>query len=93
MIAALHSSRLDGTNYINQAVSDRGKRQRETMEGMLNREVNRMQSGQLCRVPGLKENHVHRDSWTRLNVKPAKNHAGNIFTHTEIVHVFVRVED
>ncbi len=41
----------------------------EVIEGLLDRELKR---GQMCRVPGLKENFVYRDSWTRLNVKPAK---------------------
>ena len=45
----------------------------EAMEGMLKRQIQRIQSGQLARVPGLKESFVHRDSWTRLNVKPAEN--------------------
>ena len=31
-----------------------------------------MKMNELVRVPGLKENYVFRDSWTRLNVKPAK---------------------
>ena len=35
------------------------------------REMQR-QSGSLKRVPGLKELYVHRDIWTRLNVKTAK---------------------
>jgi len=39
---------------------------------MLAREIERKKSDQLPRVPGLKENFVYRDAWTRLNVKPAK---------------------
>ncbi len=39
---------------------------------MLKREVERMRTNNLVRVPGLRENHVYRDPWTRLNVKPAK---------------------
>ena len=31
-----------------------------------------MKMNELVRVPGLKENYVFRDCWTRLNVKPAK---------------------
>ena len=73
MISALHHSRVDGTksNCFRQ-----GKKAAvfgwEAIEGMLRREIQRIQSGQLARVPGLKESFVHRDSWTRLNVKPAK---------------------
>ena len=73
MIAALHNSRIDATkpNRFRQ-----GKEATafgwEAIQGLLKREIQRIQSGQLARVPGLKESFVHRDSWTRLNVKPAK---------------------
>ena len=43
----------------------------ESIEAMLAREVLRMTQNRLPRVPGLKENHVYRDPWTWLNVKPA----------------------
>ncbi len=39
------------------------------IERMFDREA---KLGQRRRVPGLKESHVNRDIWTRLNVKPAK---------------------
>ena len=73
MISALHHSRVAGTkpNCFRQ-----GKNAVafgwEAIEGLLKRELQRIQSGQLARVPGLKESFVHRDTWTRLNVKPAK---------------------
>ena len=73
MIAALCSSRLDGSkpNCFKQ-----GKKAApfgwDALEGMLKRELGRIQNGQACRVPGLMESFVHRDTWTRLNVKPAK---------------------
>ena len=57
MIAALYASRSIGWRAI---------------EDMPKREVERMKNNELVRVPGLKENYVYRDSWTRLNVKPAK---------------------
>ena len=43
-----------------------------SIEEMLHRELERKRNNQLSRVPGLKENYVYRDPWTRLNVKPAK---------------------
>ena len=43
-----------------------------TNEDMFEREMKRAHSGSLERVPGLRESYVHRDIWTRLNVKPAK---------------------
>lgn len=73
MISALHHSRVDGTKPNRFRLGRKGTVFGwEAIEGMLRREIQRIQSGQLARVPGLKENFVHRDSWTRLNVKPAK---------------------
>ena len=42
------------------------------IEDMYRRELVRVQKGQITRVPKLKESHVRRDSWTRLNVLPSK---------------------
>ena len=39
---------------------------------MLHKEVQLKKNDELLRVPGLKENFVYRDPWTRLNVKPPK---------------------
>lgn len=71
MIAALYSSRVDGkgTNAFDESGVVFGW---EPIEDMLHREVQRKKNSQLPRVPGLKENYVFRDPWTRLNVKPAK---------------------
>lgn len=44
----------------------------KVVEDMYKREVKRMSSGQVARVPKLKESHIVRDSWTRLNVLPSK---------------------
>ena len=73
MIAALYHSRSDGTapSMFRQGVECHTFGW-ETIENLLKREIQRAQSDLMCRVPGLKENFVYRDSWTRLNVKPAK---------------------
>ena len=42
------------------------------LQDLYERELNRIQSGQVTRVPKLKESHIRRDSWTRLNVLPSK---------------------
>ena len=42
------------------------------IEDMYRREISRIRAGQCSRVPKLKENHIRRDSWTRLNVLPSK---------------------
>ena len=39
---------------------------------MFAHEVGRLKEQKKVRVPGLKSNFVYRDSWTRLNVRPAK---------------------
>lgn len=71
MIAALYSLRVDGKGT--NAFDESGVVFRwEPIEDMLHREVQRKKNSQLPRVPGLKENYVFRDPWTRLNVKPAK---------------------
>ena len=69
MIAALHHSRGNSSNCFTHGNIQFGW---ETIEKMLTRELGRIKTNQLPRVPGLKESYVHRDPWTRLNVKPAK---------------------
>lgn len=70
MIAALYASHSSGTaNCFSMQDTKFGWK---AIEDMLKREVERMKKNELVRVPGLKENYVYRDSWTRLNVKPAK---------------------
>ena len=69
MIAALHHSRSNSSNHFTHETITFGW---EAIEKMLIREVTRIKKRQLPRVPGLKESYVHRDPWTRLNVKPAK---------------------
>ncbi len=69
MIAALYASKEGGPNKFQRNGIVFGWK---SIEDMLRREVERMRRQQLPRVPGLKESHVYRDPWTRLNVKPAK---------------------
>ena len=69
MIAALHPSRLGGTKKFEIQGSNFGWK---ALEELFLREVERAQTNQLRRVPDLKESHIHRDCWTRFNVKPAK---------------------
>ena len=72
MIAALYSSRSDTDDSPNKFLHDDECFGWQSIEGMLAREVKRISQNCLPRVPGLKESHVFRDPWTRLNVKPAK---------------------
>lgn len=92
MIAALHSSRPGGTkNFAIDGCNFGWK----ALEDLFLREVERARTNQLRRVKDLKESHIYRDCWTRLNVKPAKimqvrisqyclGHAASIFcTHSK----------
>ena len=69
MIAALHSSRPGGTKNFEIDGCNFGWK---ALEDLFFREVERARTNQLRRVKDLKESHIYRDSWTRLNVKPAK---------------------
>ena len=71
MIAALYSSKNDkqGTKeFMKNGINFRWS----TIEAVYKSDLNRAKCGISRRVPGLKFSHVVRDSWTRLNVLPAK---------------------
>ena len=69
MIAALHASRPGGTKKFEIDGVNFGWK---ALEDMFFREIDRARTNQLRRIKCLKESHIYRDSWTRLNVKPAK---------------------
>ena len=52
------------------------------IESMYQREISRIREGKCSRVPKLKESHIIRDSWTRLNVLPSK--IMQVWVHTII---------
>lgn len=71
MINALFSSKSGGTKQF-----QRGKEKSSfgwtTIIDMYKRDVDRARKQQTRMVPRLKEVHVLRDAWTKLNVSPAK---------------------
>ena len=67
MVAALHSSRLGGSKSL---LKDGIFFGWQTIIDMWVREVERMKTNKLTRVPKLKQSYIIRDSWTRLNVAP-----------------------
>ena len=69
MIAALYSSRNKGSKKFTLNGVEFGW---ETIEKIYSREMTRAEQGLSRNVPGLKFAFVHRDNWTRLNVRPAK---------------------
>ena len=69
MIAALYSSRTDGTKEFKlEGVAFGWK----TVEKVYQADMCRAKGGISRQVPGLKYAHIVRDNWTRLNVLPAK---------------------
>ena len=69
MIAALYSSRPNGSKSFTRAESTFGW---ETIEKVFREEMTKAETGRSRKVPGLKYAFVYRDNWTRLNVRPAK---------------------
>lgn len=71
MIAALYSSRGNGgtKDFVNENGVSFGW---ETVEDVYKVDLKRAKNGQTRKVPKLKHSHIVRDSWTRLNVLPAK---------------------
>ena len=69
MVAALYSSRQGGTkNFTRDGIAFGW----HTIIDMWERDLQRTSKGCLTNLPGMKENYIRRDGWTRLNVKPAK---------------------
>lgn len=70
MIAALYSSRFNGgTKSFEKKGNSINWR---PIEEVFEVDMKRAKSGLSRRVPGLKYSYIVRDSWTRLNVLPAK---------------------
>lgn len=70
MVNALFSSKDDGTKQFK-----RGKGYVfgwKAISDLYKREVVRVNNNQARMVPRLREAHILRDSWTKLNVLPAK---------------------
>ena len=70
MIAALYSSRCDGGTK--DFMRDGTCFGWSTIQAVYRADLCRAKGGISRRVPGLKFSHVMRDSWTQLNVLPAK---------------------
>ena len=80
MINALFSSKSGGTKLFK-----RGQHHSvfgwNSIIAMYQREVSRAKQNLTRMVPRLKEVHVVRDSWTKLNVSPAKIMQVNFLVH------------
>ena len=71
MINALFSSRSGGTKLFQHSHETSAFGWDAIIE-MYKREVSRAKQQQTCMVPCLKEIHILQDSWTKLNISPAK---------------------
>ena len=69
MINALFSSKVNGTKAFELDDVNFGW---SSICSMFKRECDRVENGSTRMVPKLKEIHIIRDSWTKLNVTPAK---------------------
>lgn len=69
MINALFSSKRNGTKSFTKDDTTFGW---DSVVSLYERECARVKEGKTRMVPKLKEVHIIRDSWTKLNVSPAK---------------------
>ena len=69
MVAALYSSRENGTKYFLLENSGLGWK---SVTDMYKRELNRAENNEIRRIPDMLSSYIYRDKWTRLNVKAAK---------------------
>ena len=67
----LFSSKQDGTKQFRRG-ADSCVFEWDIIVDMYKREVTRARQQQIRMIPRLKEIHILRDSWTKLNVSPAK---------------------
>lgn len=69
MVSALYNSGDSGTKHFFKNGSFFGWK---TIKELWQREMKRSEAGIMMVVPRLKSSYVFRDSWTRLNVTPAR---------------------
>jgi hypothetical protein len=69
MINALHSSKVGGTKKF---VTNGIEFGWDAIISMYHRECNRVAKGLTRMIPKMREIYIIRDSWTKLNVAPAK---------------------
>ena len=72
MVSALFQSRAKAACGTRNFVKDGHHFGWKTIQDLYKRELECIKSGQVTRVPKLKESRICRDSWTRLNVLPSK---------------------
>lgn len=72
MVSALFQSRAKSAGGTRDFVKGGVHFGWKTVQDLYKRELDRIKAGQATRVPKLKESHIQRDSWTRLNVLPSK---------------------
>ena len=86
MINALFSSRDGGTKQFQYEGVAFGWK---AIEEMYARECSRRTTGHARMVPKLREAHILRDSWTKLNVHPAKIMQVCSFLHMYTLYIYM----
>ena len=71
MVNALFASRQGGTKCF-RLRSDESDFGWEAISKLWERECTRIREGKIRKVPKLQPSYIERDSWTKLNVAPAK---------------------
>ena len=69
MVSALYNSGDKCTKHFHRDGTFFGWK---TIKELWQREMNRSKNGEMTAVPRMKASFVFRDSWTRLNVTPAR---------------------
>lgn len=69
LVSVLYNSGVEKTKHFFKGGTFFGWK---TIERLWEREVERSQKGQMVTIPRMKSRYIYRDSWTRLNVTPAK---------------------
>ena len=82
MVSALHSSGRS-KSFCNQDIIFGWT----TIQRVWTREMDRAKAGLMREVPKLQERHIIRDSWTKLNVSPAKIMQVNITQYSFLVTI------
>ena len=89
MVSALYNSGGNCTRHFDKDGTHFGW---STIRDLWQREVNRSEKGQMAVIPRMKASYVFRDSWTRLNVTPARITQVHLcilyMVHKNMTHIF-----
>ena len=85
LVSVLYNSGVEKTKHFFKGGTFFGWK---TIERLWEREVERSQKGQMVTIPRMKSRYIYRDSWTRLNVTPAKIMQVHVCDTTTYMHTW-----